>query len=148
MTSVNNRIVRIPSSTTKEKFLDAVCPFDVTPDVIEMGEGTFDILRISTHDRAPLFYALLDDDAVTGLVIENPPVHRVGITEGSTFGELRKTIPSVVVTRSEIEGEVVGSDEHFSFFFWLRQCRAIRFKNEDNSGFCKDQADCFVGVGG
>lgn len=117
VTTVNNRTVRIPSETTKAEFLNAVCPFNVTPDVLEAGEGTFDILRVGTSENGSLFYAVLDGENVTSLVIESPLVNRRGITVGSTFAELKKVIPSVAINRSEIEGKVVGSNEHFTFSF-------------------------------
>src|SRR5690606_37765121 len=39
VTTVNGRIIHIPSSATKAEFLKAVCPFDTTPDVLRNGEG-------------------------------------------------------------------------------------------------------------
>lgn len=117
VTTVNSRVVRIPSSATKAEFLNGVCPFEVTPDVINNGEGTFDILRVSSVEKGPLFYAVLDGDDVTTLVIESSLVHWQGITVGATFGELKKAIPSVTVERSEIEGRIVGYNEDFTFSF-------------------------------
>lgn len=117
ITAVNSRVITIPSRATKAEFLDAVCPFDVTPDVIEKGEGTFDILRVSTPEKGRLFYAVLDGNSVTALVTESPIVKRQGIAVGATFGELKKTIPAITIRRSEIEGKVSGADAHCSFSF-------------------------------
>src|SRR5690606_39227264 len=69
ITFVNNRRISIPSATTKQAFLDAVCPFEVTPDAISLHEGAFDILRVRTVENDPLFYAVVDGDEVTALVI-------------------------------------------------------------------------------
>jgi hypothetical protein len=117
ITTVNSRLITIPSRATKAEFLDAVCPFDVTPDVIEKGEGTFDILRVSTPEKGRIFYAVLDGNSVTALVTESPIVKRQGIAAGATFGELRKTIPAITLRRSEIEGKVLGADAHCSYSF-------------------------------
>jgi hypothetical protein len=117
ITTVNSRLITIPSRATKAEFLDAVCPFDVTPDVIEKGEGTFDILRVSTPEKGRIFYAVLDGNSVTALVTESPIVKRQGIAAGATFGELKKTIPAITLRRSEIEGKVLGADAHCSYSF-------------------------------
>lgn len=117
VTSVNGRIIHIPSSATKAEFLEAVCPFDATPDVLRNGEGTFDILRISSAVNGALFYAVLDGNDIGALVIDRPVANWKGITVGATFGELKNAIPSVTVDRSEIEGRIVGSVEDFSFSF-------------------------------
>src|SRR5690606_13272083 len=117
VTSVNGRIIHIPSSATKAEFLEAVCPFDATPDVLRNGEGTFDILRISSATKGALFYAVLDGNDIGALVIDRPLANWKGITVGATFGELKNAIPSVTVDRSEIEGRIVGSVEDFSFSF-------------------------------
>src|SRR5690606_37325188 len=70
VSAVNGQIVRVPSSGAKAAFLNAACPFEVTPDVINNGEGTFDILRVSSVEKGPLFYAVLVGDDVAALVIE------------------------------------------------------------------------------
>ncbi len=117
VTSVNGRVVSIPSSATKDQFLESVCPFEVTPDVVHNGEGTFNILRVSSATKGSLFYAVLDGDDIGALVIELPVVKWKGIAVGATFGELKSAIPSVTVDRSEIEARIVGSVEDFSFSF-------------------------------
>lgn len=117
ITSVNNRVIHIPAEATKAKFLEVVCPFEVTPDELSTGEATFDILRVSIPGKGVLFDAFLDGDEVTAIVIESPVINKNGIGVGSTFGELKRAIPSVVMNRSEIEGKVVGSTEHCTFSF-------------------------------
>lgn len=117
VSAVNGQIVRVPSSGTKAAFLNAACPFEVTPDVINNGEGTFDIIRVSSTEKGQLFYAVLDGDDVAALVIEAPSVRWRGIAVGTTFGDLKKAIPSVTVDRSDIEGRIVGYNEELSFSF-------------------------------
>lgn len=117
ITTVNNRVVRIPSSGTRESFLDIVCPFEVTEDTISRGEGTFHVLRVSTKENGALFYAIIDSDSVVSLVVDQPLVRTSTIKVGDTFAQLKKSFPSVTLIRSEIEGEIVGTTPDFSFTF-------------------------------
>ncbi len=116
-TSINNRVRYIPSNGSQADFLRAVCPFTVVAGTIYRGEGEFDVLNVYTTDRTPLFYAIVDGDEITALVVTNHMVAASGISVGSTFAELKKAIPSATLSRSEIEGRIVGSTEDFSFSF-------------------------------
>lgn len=116
-TTVNSRTISIPSHVTTAVFLESVCPFNVTKDMIELGEGQFDVLRISTPERGELFYAIVQDGKVTSIVIDDPGLPLYPLAVGATFAELRKALPSATVTRSETEGKIIGNTDDFTFSF-------------------------------
>lgn len=87
--------------------------------IVEMGEGDFEVHFIPGPDGDPIGYILPHpwDESLTGTMVFRSSEVRTpaGVSVGSTYGELRQSLPELEVHGSEIEGHTFAEDGELSY---------------------------------